>query len=282
MSDDDAFAYCARQVKRHDRDRYLCALFAPPRPRRALHALYAFNLEVARVREAVSEPLLGEVRLQWWREALGEIYAGRPRRHQVVGALAAAVARHGLERAHFERLLEARAVDLDDAPPATLDELEDYAEGTSATLVWLGLEALGARGEAARAAGRHVGVAWALVGLVRALPFHAGQGRLYLPRELMEAAGVRPAEVLAARPPAGLGRVTGALLDAAVKHLAEARARRREVPREALPALLPAALADAYIARLRRAGNDPFAADLGLSAPRRQLRLARHAFLGRF
>ncbi len=75
---------CARLLRRYDYDRFLTGLFAPAGRREALYAVYAFNLEIARTREAVSEPMLGQIRLQWWREAIEEIYAGRVRRHEVV------------------------------------------------------------------------------------------------------------------------------------------------------------------------------------------------------
>ena len=66
-------------VRRHDRDRYQTALFAPADRREALFALYAFNYEIARVRETVTQPMLGQIRLQWWREVVEAAYAGAPR-----------------------------------------------------------------------------------------------------------------------------------------------------------------------------------------------------------
>jgi len=282
MAGEGANDHCRREVRRFDHDRYLAALFAPAAAGADLLALYAFNLELARIPELVSEPLLGEVRLAWWREALAEARAGTPRRHPVALALARALERRDLSPAHFERLLEARGRDLDPQPPATLADLEAYAEGTSASLVWLALEALQAAAPPALAAGRHVGIAWALTGLARALPFHARQHRLFLPAELLQRAGVAPGEVLAGRSPPGLETVVGEVLDRAQAHLEAARAFAPEVPRRALPALLPAALAELYIARLRAAGANPFAPDLGLAAPRRLLRLARFRAGGRY
>ena len=116
----DPGAYCANEVRRFDNDRYLTALFAPARGRRALMALYAFNLEIARVRESVSEVLLGQVRLQFWRDTIAEIYSARPRRHLVALALADAVRGHDLSRDHFEQLIDARAFDLEDEQPASV------------------------------------------------------------------------------------------------------------------------------------------------------------------
>jgi len=116
-------SYCARQVRWFDRERYLSALFVPAPSRERVFALYACNLEIAKTRESVSEPLIGQMRLTWWFEAIDELYAGRVRRHPVVEALAAGGARERLDRALFERLLGGREFDLEDEPPATLAEL---------------------------------------------------------------------------------------------------------------------------------------------------------------
>ena len=80
----------AARARAADPDRYLCALFADAPRRGALFALILFNAEIARVREVVSEPMLGQIRLQWWREAIDEIYRGQGRRHEVADPLAAA------------------------------------------------------------------------------------------------------------------------------------------------------------------------------------------------
>src|SRR5215468_1370027 len=110
-------AYCLDQVRQFDRDRYLTVLFAGSQARADLLALYAFNLEVAKTRELVREPMMGLVRLQWWRDCVAEIYAGNERRHQVVQPLAAAIRGHGLERGLFDRLIDAREDDLGGRPP---------------------------------------------------------------------------------------------------------------------------------------------------------------------
>jgi NADH dehydrogenase [ubiquinone] 1 alpha subcomplex assembly factor 6 len=274
----------ARLVRRHDRDRFLTALFAPPERREDLLALYAFNYEVARTREAVSEPMLGQIRLQWWRESIDAIYAGGPvRHHEVVEPLAAAIRQRALSRGHFERLIDGRARDLEAEPPASLAELEAYAEDTSARLVWLALEALGERGEAALKAGREVGIAYALAGLLRAVPFHARFKRLYLPSDLCAAAELRVAEDLfELRVSAALRQVVQRVAAAASEHLAAARALRRQVPHAALPALLPAVLAAADLARLARAGYDPLDRRVAAPDPWRGWRLTLAALARRY
>ncbi len=254
--------YCADQVRIHDRDRYLTALFAPDSRRDALFALYAFNLEISRVRETISERLIGEMRLQWWRDALDVIYGGaNPPAHPVAEALALAIRTHRLERMLFDHLIDARALDLDDAPPDDLPTLIGYARDTSATLVQLAMGVL--EGPAAAASADGVGIAYALTGLLRAVPFHASQKRLYLPRTVCEAAGVNIGRLFEMKPDENL---RAAVKSIAVEARAQlARARSHSAPRRALAALLPAVIAEAALNRLERAAFNPFDARVARS-----------------
>ena len=284
MAQGEPLTAAAQLVRRHDRDRFLTALFAPAGRRESLYALYGFNYEIARVREIVSEPMLGRMRLQWWRESIAAIYEGGPiRHHEVVAPLALAIGRHALSRAHFDRIIDAREADLDDAPPATLDALEAYAEGTSGELVLLALEALGVRNEAAAAAGRDIGTAYALAGLLCAVPFHAAARRLYLPADLIAAQGIDVDRTLfALKPAAPLAVIVAAVADRARARLASARARRHAVAREALPGLLPAVLASRALDRLVRARFDPFAAGIVRPDGRKALALTLAAVRRRY
>ncbi len=274
-------SYCARQVRRHDPERYLACLFAPAARREALFALYGFNLEVAKTAEVVSEALLGRIRLQWWRDSLEEIYSGAARAHQVLGPLAEAIRDHGLSRTPFETLIDAREGDLEREPPANLDALETYAAATSGGLQVLALEILGAAG-AAEAAARHVGIAWALTGLLRAVPFHARQRRLYLPDDLCRAAGLDVASLFELQSSPALCRVAEQVAGRARAHLKAARAERGRVPRHALPALLPARLAERHLARLDGAGHDPFRPSVQAEPTGAAWRLALAALVRRY
>lgn len=270
---DSPHRYCAEQVQRMDPDRYATTMFAAPRDRAALHALYAFNLEIARTRERVSQPVIGQMRLQWWRDSIEGIYAGAPRRHEVVAALADTVEARRLDRNLLDDLVDAREADLDDQAPATLGDMIHYAEATSAPLVVLALQALGVRNEAAEQAARDVGTAWALVGLIRAVPFHAATRRRTLPDDILAAAGASARDLLELRPHPELNRAVSRVADCARMHLDRARQWRREVPRQALPALMPAKLADGYLRLARRCDYDPFDHRLSQPLPSRALRL---------
>jgi phytoene synthase len=310
-------------VRQHDRDRYQTALFAPAARRESLFALYAFNYEVARVRESVTTPMLGQIRLQWWREVIDAAYAGAPaRRHVVAAPLTAMIRDLSPSRALFDRLIDAREQDLADEPPATMALLEDYVQATSATLSSLALQILGdlssddphpnppplAGGEAIVASRRpnpppqagegrvrvgpeceglsavahHVGVAYALAGLLRALPFHARAGRCYIPQDLAVRVGLDRQDYARLRPDPGLRQAVAALADCAAEHLRLARAQRAPVPRAALPALLPAIVAERALARLRRAAWNPFDPSVAMPDPLLTWRLAMAMLRRRF
>ncbi|HEY4470382.1 MAG TPA: phytoene/squalene synthase family protein [Stellaceae bacterium] len=273
----------ATLVRRHDRDRYQTALFAPAERRQALLALHAFNYEIARVREIVSEPMLGQIRLQWWREVLDGAYAGMPpRQHPVVLPLTAAIREFALSRGYFERLIDSRERDLADAPPASLAMLEAYAEESSAPLIHLALEVLGLRAAALDEVARHVAIGYALAGLLRAMPFHAQAGRTYIPADLAEREGLDPGDYAAGRGGTALRAVVRAIAETAASHLHAAREQRAEIPRSAFAALLPAVVARRHLARLRQAGYDPFAPALAAPDPLQIWRLALAALQGRF
>jgi NADH dehydrogenase [ubiquinone] 1 alpha subcomplex assembly factor 6 len=268
-------------VRSHDRDRFQTALFAPAARRDALFALYAFNNEIARVRESVSEPTLGRIRLEWWRETLDAAYDGRPpRRHPVAEALGKVIAEYRPTRAYFDALIDARAADLDDAPPADLAALECYAEGTSSALVYLALEALGVRDAAAHEAGHHVGIAHALVGLLRALPARRPTWRPIIPANISARHGLADAGVVGLRGRPELAAAVAELVTPAEAHLRAAR-QVEGVSRQALPALLPAVVAGRSLRQLRRCGCDPYAPAVSRGDPLQAWWLAAAALRGR-
>ncbi len=268
-------------MRRHDRDRFQTVLFAPAARREALFALYAFNYEIARVRESVTQPTLGQIRLEWWRENIAGAYqGGAVRKHPVVEELTVAIRERALTREHFDRLIDARERDIEAKPPANLAALEAYAAGSSASLVRLALEALSARDPAAGEAGDHVGIAYALAGTVRAMPFFVAAGRQVIPAEIAERHGIGGRGYRELRRTAGLRAATAEIAAAAAQHLKRARAHR--VPRSALAALLPAQVAQRWLTRLKRAHYDPFDPSLSLPDPLQSWRLAASVLFNRF
>jgi phytoene synthase len=250
--------YCAAEVRRQDADRWLTALFAPDALRPGLLALYAFNAEIARAREAVSQAMIGQIRLQWWREAWDGIAEDRPRQHPVVLALH----RHcrQADPADVAALIDARERDMEPAPMADMAELLRYAEATSAPLMRLAARHLGATlTDDLQDAIRAAGTAYALGGLLRSTHFLAAQERVYLPADRLAAAGALPEDLYQKTDAGSATRVVTAEVAAEAESLLR-RATRRRLPRMALPALLPARLGRVYLDALRRAGYDPQAA----------------------
>ncbi|MCB9983255.1 MAG: squalene/phytoene synthase family protein [Rhodospirillales bacterium] len=205
-------SYCGEQVRVNDPDRFLLSMFLPVAVREDLWTLFAFNHEIAKTREVVSETQLGFIRLQWWRERIGEIYAGQVTSgHEILGALAGAIARHDLAQEHFDMLLTAREFDLEDVLPGNVEGLLNYADFTSTPLLKLAVQIAG--GDAEFEPVRIVAVNSALVGILRSVPFHARQRRCYLPEDLLKREGQRLDHLYEFKPVDGLKVVAKNVLE---------------------------------------------------------------------
>ena len=260
--------YCAAEVRRYDPDRWLTALFVPDALRPGLLALYAFNSEIARAREVITQPMIGQIRLQWWREAWEGIAQDRPRQHPVVLALHRHCRQASME--DVRTLIDARERDMDPAPMADMAALLEYAEATSAPLMRLAAMHLGATlTDDSRQAIAAAGTAHALTGLLRATPHLARQGRVYLPVDQLAAAGIVPESVHQGDHDAAVQAVVRAVAEAA-------RARHRQVRGRLwdpalLRAMLPAVFARLYLKALAASDHDPVAAEARVGPLRRQM-----------
>lgn len=240
-----------------DPDRLYVALFASGATRERLLSLFAFNLEIASTRERVSETMLGQIRLQWWRDALEEIRSGEPRRHPVVEALAEWM--RGADQSVFglaHAMIDAREADLEDQPFETMAQLVSYASDTSANLLHLALHAEGITDGKAHEAADHAGIAYALAGIIRAVPFLGAQGRVLLPGRLLAESGIADArQSLGRRDPEKLKAALGQIGDLAGTHLSMAK-KVRGLPASARSVILHRALGGLYLKRLARAKFD--------------------------
>ena len=245
---------CAGLVQRGDPDRFLAVMAAPLDARAQLLPLYAFNLEVARAPWVTQEPLIAEMRLQWWRDVVENAASGAAKAHEVAGPLHELIRDFGLPVDVLDRLIAARRWDIHRAPHAGPEALAEYLEDTGAGLMWLAARALGAP-DGAETAIRAYGCASAAAGYLRAVPELEARGRQPLPQGM----GVQD---LARR---GLDR------------LAEARAARRTVPKAVAPALLAGWQAEGLLRQVvaGRGSSDP-------SEARKRGRLLWQAFTGRW
>jgi 15-cis-phytoene synthase len=271
----DAFAHCEALVRAADKDRYLATLFAPAAHRDALHALYAFNIEIARVREVVREPLAGEIRLQWWIDAIaGE--APDARANPVAAALIATIERHRLPADPLTGLIAARRFDLYNDAMASLALLEDYARSTSASLIELAARTLGESGPMLEQVALEAGLGYALAGLLKALPIHSARGQLFLPTEVLDRHGARREEIAARHPTPQLRAALAEMRERARAHLGNARNLIGTAPAAALPAFLSVAASGLLLDRMEDETHDPFV-PIEIPQWRRQWRLWRAA-----
>jgi phytoene synthase len=273
----DAFDHCEEMVRAGDKDRFLATLFAPEKYRRALYALYAFNLEIARVREVAHQPMAGEIRLQWWRDALLGGGQGEAAAHPVAAALREVVVRYRLPPAALAGLIDGHTFDLYDEPMPSIAELENYAMATSAALIELAARVLrdGKEPGAGDLIG-HAGIGYAIAGLLRALPVHAARRQLYIPADTMQRYGAQAEDVFAGKATTEVRAALAELRLRARQHLAAARDLVGAAPEAIIPALLPVAPAVRLLGRMERRGYQPFQ-PIGLPQWRRQWLLWRAA-----
>lgn len=250
-----ADAHCSELVRTADKDRYLASLFAPDDKRANLLALYAFSTEVARVREVTSEPATGEFRLQWWRDTIENIYAGKVPDHPVAQGLDAAIEAGDLSMQGFLNLIDARAFDLyDDAMPS-IEALEGYLGETSSALIQMAALVLaGPQAASAAQAAGHAGVAYGMTGLMRALPIHRSRGQCFIPREVLARSDLTPADLIDGNRVAAIRIALREMRQLTRQHLLDARDASGSVPGPALPAFLPITLIDGYLKRLEKTG----------------------------
>jgi len=243
---------CAELVRRGDPDRFLAVMAAPQHARAQMLPLYAFNLEVARAPWVTEEPLIAEMRLQWWRDVVENAASGAARAHEVAGPLHDLIRDFGLPVEVLDRLIAARRWDIQKEPHEGLDGLAAYLEDTGAGLMWLAARALGAP-DAAEGAVRAYGWATAVAGYLRAVPELQARGRQPLPE------GVAPQEL------ARMG----------LQKLALARAGRKTVPKAVAPALLAGWQTDGLLRQVAAGQSSP-----DLPEAQRRWRLLWQAFSG--
>jgi phytoene synthase len=234
----DSFEHAAKFLREADADRYFATLVLPAESRPYVTALYAFNADVAAIRDRVSGPAPGEIRLQWWSDALTGEGHGEVRQNPVADALMETITKFNLPTGTFLRLIGARRFDLYDDPMPDLETFEGYAGETASTLLQLSAMVLndGDPVETGDAAG-HLGVAQALIGHLRALGYVSSQGRIMLPWSILQANGVQETELFRGQGSEGLHAALSQLGEIAGEHLGKA---------EAAIALLPAHLKPAF------------------------------------
>jgi 15-cis-phytoene synthase len=252
--------FCAELVRSHDFARYASTLFVPAMQRRALLAVYAFNVEISRVREQVSQPLPGEMRLQWWTDMLGGTGHGGVEGNPVAAELKQAIEDCRLPVERLSRLIDEHQFDLYNDPMPTMAALEGYINDTSSALFSLGAAIGGWRSPEIEHLARHAGLAQGMTQAMMALPLDASRRQLFLPLQLLERHGSGMEEVFAGKWTPQLRAALDQLIGEAREHLKTAFALLANAPPEVRSAFLPLALLGRDLKRLARADADPCAA----------------------
>jgi phytoene synthase len=254
----DAYAHCEAVVRAADKDRFLAALFAPAGLRRHLYALYAFNSEIARVRDAAREVLPGEIRLQWWRDALAGQARGEADANPIAAALLDTVGQCALPVEPLLGLIDAHAFDLYDEPMATISELDAYGRDTEAAVMTLGARILSRGTEPDASAAVAAGIACAVTHRLRSFPADLSRRQMFVPLELLECHGISREDVEAGRNTQGLQVALAELRAHARAAYAEFLGAAAGTPDRCAPAFLAVAAVPPLLARLDHAAGDPF------------------------
>jgi phytoene synthase len=256
--DKAAAEFCAQLVRTQDFARYASTLFVPAESRRALLAIYAFNVEISRVREQVSQPLPGEVRLQWWTDMLAGAGHGGVEGNPVAAELKLAIRNWRLPVERLSRLIDEHQFDLYNDPMPTMAALEGYINDTSSALFSLGAGIAGPQSDETEHLARHAGFAQGMARVLAALPLDASRRQLFVPLQLLESHGSTIEEVFAGKWTPKLRAALDQLIGEARGHLKTAFALLENAPPQVRPVFLPLALVARDLERMSRADNDLF------------------------
>ncbi|KIJ64453.1 hypothetical protein HYDPIDRAFT_90439 [Hydnomerulius pinastri MD-312] len=238
--------YCKDLVRKHDYEGFLTSQFYPRQLQPGYYALRAFYIELAMVKEAVSQTTLGQARLVFWRDAIKDIFdvseeiGNKPPRHPIALALYEATQRSRLAPYHFQRIIEAREQELHSQTHMTVESATSHAESTASTFLYILLSLLNLPSATLSHSASHLGVAQSFTTLLRALPFHASKGVMVIPAEITAKHGVNQQQVFTkAEPSKALEDAVFEFATIANDNLITAREMFKEtggqVPQEAMP-----------------------------------------------
>ncbi|OAD05198.1 hypothetical protein MUCCIDRAFT_152601 [Mucor lusitanicus CBS 277.49] len=240
----NALNYCKDSVRQRDYEGYLCVPFFPAHLRNTQYAIRAFNVELASIRENVSKPEIGKMRMQFWKDTIDKIYSGHPPEQPIALALSEALKTSKMSAMWMKRIISER-------------DMEDYSENTQSSLLYLQLESLGVKDVNADHAISHIGKMIGITTFLRALPFHVSQKRLVLPAEITAKHNLVQENVFRGEID-GMEDAVYDVATAAYDQLLTARSLLSQIPGEAFPALLSAIPYVRYLENLEKANFNVF------------------------
>ncbi|XP_012323374.1 NADH dehydrogenase (ubiquinone) complex I, assembly factor 6 isoform X2 [Aotus nancymaae] len=231
-------SYCLELLRKRDYEGYLCSLLLPAESRSSAFALRAFNVELAQVKDSISEKTIGLMRMQFWKKTVEDIYCDNPPHQPVAIELWKAVKRHNLTKRWLMNIIDEREKNLDDKAYRNIKELENYAENTQCSLLYLTLEILGIKDLHADHAASHIGKAQGIVTCLRATPYHVSRRKVFLPMDICMLHDVSQEDFLRRNQDKNVRDVIYDIASQAHLHLKHARSFHKSVPVKAFPAFL--------------------------------------------
>ncbi|KAJ6663939.1 hypothetical protein lerEdw1_008893, partial [Lerista edwardsae] len=252
---EEAERYCVELLRKRDYEGFLCSLLLPAESRPSAFALRAFNVELAQaarncsqihslpvllfqIKDSITQKTIGLMRIEFWRKAVEDIYHDNPPQQPVAIELWKAIKRQRLTKRWLMKIIDEREKNLDDRAYSNINELEAYAENTQSALLYLTLETLGVKDIHADHAASHIGKAQGIVTCLRATPYHASRGKVFLPLDICMLHGVSQEDFIRHSQEKKLRDVVYDIASQAYVHLEHARSFRKNVPVKAFPAFL--------------------------------------------
>jgi phytoene synthase len=270
----------ANLVKLRDRDRYWSALFAPASERGGLLALYAFNAELAHIAASIGEPMTGQIRLQWWRDAIDLAVPGTKTGNPVADALNGVIFGNNLPKARFIALADARVPELFGDPPADIQALKTAIQAADGAVFELAVMILchgSGDTEIVRKAAGHAGLAYGLTQALRTVPFQLSRRKLLLPPSYFEGRGVDLAALYRGEANASFGAALADLRGTANRALHQFRTLAPELGPATWPSFLPLTLVKPYLKAMAAPSFDPLHSIVSLNPARKFWRIWRAA-----
>lgn len=271
--------FCLSQLRDLNYDRYLACLYLPERLRNLAITLYAFDAEIAKISTAISEPMTGEIRIQWWRDTIsaGVANTHNPLADELLGELTA----HKLPLLPLDTYLQARIFDLYNDPMPDLGTLEGYCGETAS--VFIQLMSVAAKLEQDREMADtcgHAGMVLALMDILLLLPRHTAHNKLYIPTEMLAAANLNSQSWFANERSANHLEIIGKVQELARDHLVKLRSllnERTDENGDLSLILLPLTLCEPYLKSVRKLGDQIFVSAPTISPFRKHWALWRSA-----
>jgi len=278
--------YCRSIVRESGIDAYLATLFLPADIRPYVYAFYAFDAEISHIRSLIKEPMMGEVRLQWWREIISGGRSGEANNNPVAAGLLAAINRFELPVMGFENYLNARVFDLYNDPMPDKGTLEGYAGETCSFLFFqismmLVKKAGEVPGNLSDCAG-HAGVVLVLTEVVKNLPMHRSRQQCYIPVSMLDEAGLTLEQYYSAENEVATGKLNGLLLAYMRHHISEFQKHSEHLPKQLKAVFLPMSLSQPYLARFEKIAGKAMETPVDIPQWRKQIYLWRAARNGTY